>query len=180
MNILSLNLYFSGKNSLDVENDISNLLNEYNIDIAGFQEINIVTYNKIKNRLGNEYDSIYKGGPGGYSIFTKYKIVKNLTNKCDYGNNIIINYNGININIINLHLHEHYDGKIPFGPYIKKKYLIDDVFKIIYDTQLKHVSNMYNNSNKYNNDNNNGNDNNNNNNRSSSSNNNNNNNNHDN
>jgi len=142
MNILTLNLHFSGKNSLNIDIDIYNLLKEHDVDIAGFQEINGITYNKIKNILGNEYDSIYKAGPGGYCIFSKYKIVKNLSRKEHFGNNIVIDYNGEEINVINVHLHEHYEGKIPFGPYLKKKYLIDDVFNIINETQLKHIKKL--------------------------------------
>lgn len=145
MNILSFNLYFSGKNSNNIDLDIYNLLNEHNIDIVGFQEINYKTHQLIHNKLKDQYYSVHKSGPGGYSIFSKYKIINNLTKKSDYGNNIIIDYFGTEINIINVHLHQHYQNKIPFGPNLMKYHDINDVFDIINTTQLVHIINMNNN-----------------------------------
>lgn len=142
MIVSTFNIKHSGSDSSDIGSDIKSFINEHNIDVLGIQEINFKTFNIIKKIIPEFYCN-YKNGPGGYCIFSKFQIIRILHEKNNYGNIIEVNYDNKIVKIINLHLHKHFNGSIPFGYNLLWKYNLKQTLNIIKKTQLSLIYDFF-------------------------------------
>jgi endonuclease/exonuclease/phosphatase family metal-dependent hydrolase len=157
MNLLTINVCEGGKLSKNIIEDLFDLITVTNADIIGIQETNynvsLQLFNKFKLNNYN-FNYIYKELTGnsnlnrGYAIFTKYDIIN--INSSDYSNDIIIKINNSYINVINVHLHKCYKGRIPFGPNLINNMNIDNVIELINNTQTTKIINLVENNNNQN------------------------------
>lgn len=140
INTMTLNLRMSGELSHAIECDISLLIHKYDVNVLCLQEINRKTYEHLKSFFPG-FSSVHKAGPGGYALFSKFPIVRVISDPGDYWNHVIIDVKGTNVHVVNVHLHKHYEGYVPFGPnIIKYKRVSPDVaFDIIEKCQLSYI-----------------------------------------